>query len=138
MSHIWLLDISGFFCYISETNNERHISKNCLSSYLNQNFLVENTASKLNNKINNWGEIRWKFVYTGSVTFFTITASHFHQISVFIHVGQYSLWDCPLPGFFQLRPHDLDCAVFLICCFRDAIWQIGQISCQSDDSMICS
>ena len=84
--------------------------------------------------------IWWKFGYSCSVTFLTFSASHCHWIIVHYRTvlaimspSTQFLW------FYKLRPHDLDCAICLICRFGVLIEQIswGVISCWSDHRQTC-
>ena len=76
--------------------------------------------------MNLWGNcvdgIWWKFGYTSSVTFLTVSASHFHQIIVHYRIVLAILSPSTFPWFSKLHPHDLDSAICSICRFWDATW----------------
>ena len=64
----------------------------------------------MNLQANSVDGIWWKFRYTGSVTFLTGPASHFHQI--IFHYRKVLAIMSPstqFSRFSKLRPHDLDC-----------------------------
>ena len=84
--------------------------------------------------------IWWKVRYTGSVTFLTVSANHFHQINAHYRIiSTILLPSTTFSLFFKIRPHDLDCNLFdlsvLGCCLSK--FDVVQVSCRSDYRKPC-